>query len=404
MFHTSIQKIIAFSIKVVFVLFSFLFVPKGFAQSIELDKQLGIENAKIVEEQMGIVDDSIMTAYVSSVGNRLVSALVDPMFEFHFHIVDDPVPNAFALPGGYVYVTRGILSLVATEDELACVMAHEIVHVLRRHSIKQMRKSILPQILELPGRVVGVVNQDLGNILSAPIKAGNSLFLASYSRKHENEADEHGVAIASKAGYDPNALKPILTRISAAVELMTNEQEKKSYFDDHPFTPKRVSNINKTVEKLTWEETPNLSLDFPKPIDGLIYGESPRLGIFKENVFMHPEMGFAITFPKGWNNYNQPTTVSALNKDGTAGVFLGLIDTSKTPEEYAKEFEAVLAEKYANLSVKSRPYEKNGNKGYLVSVDDTSGEEVIFIHFCGFRWAITCSKSSGLRQRKWKES
>jgi predicted Zn-dependent protease len=223
------------------------------AQSIELDKKLGAENAKLVEVQIGLVNDKELTGYVQSVGNRLIAELDNNPFEFQFHIADDPIPNAFALPGGYVYVTRGILSLITTEDELACVMGHEIIHVIRRHSVRQMRSSILPHMLELPGAIVGtVVDEDLGNLLNTPITTSNRLLLSSYSRKHETESDTRGIELASKAGYDPNAMATILERLSLAVEVITNEKEKKSYFDDHPFTPDRVNKINKTSSKLSW--------------------------------------------------------------------------------------------------------------------------------------------------------
>lgn len=140
-------------------------------QNIKLDKELGAQNAQMVESQMGIYPHKEMNAYVEAIGQRLVAELDDPMFDYQFQIVDDPIPNAFALPGGYVYVTRGILSLITTEDELACVMAHEIIHVTRRHSIKQLRNSILPRMLELPGKIIGnVVNEDLGNLLTAPVE------------------------------------------------------------------------------------------------------------------------------------------------------------------------------------------------------------------------------------------
>ncbi|MFB3041912.1 MAG: M48 family metalloprotease, partial [Candidatus Poribacteria bacterium] len=234
-------------------LLSFLLTSSSisFCQSIELDKKLGAENAKIVEVQIGLYPDEAITEYVRSIGNRLVAALDDNPFEFQFHIADDPIPNAFALPGGYVYVTRGILSLMTTEDELACVMAHEIIHVIKRHSVKQMRSSFLPRLLELPGVIVGtVVNEDLGKLLNMPIIISNSLLLSSYSRKHETESDTKGIELASKVGYDPTAMTAILVRLSQAVEVLTNEKEKKSYFSSHPYTPDRVNDINKTASRL----------------------------------------------------------------------------------------------------------------------------------------------------------
>jgi len=132
---------------------------------------------------IGIYNDSALNAYVGSIGERLVDVLGDPPVDFQFKVVDMAEPNAFALPGGYIYISRGLLSLVNDEAELACVMGHEMIHVTKRHSVKQMNKSILPGILHIPGAVVGLFNQDLGRVINAPISFGSELFLSNYSRK-----------------------------------------------------------------------------------------------------------------------------------------------------------------------------------------------------------------------------
>jgi predicted Zn-dependent protease len=353
----------------------------SFSQSIELDKKLGAENAKIVEIQIGLYPDKEMTDYVRSIGNRLVAALDENPFEFQFHIADDPIPNAFALPGGYVYVTRGILSLMTTEDELACVMAHEIIHVIKRHSVKQMRSSFLPRLLELPGVIVGtVVNEDLGKLLNMPIIISNSLLLSSYSRKHETESDTKGIELASKVGYDPTAMTAILVRLSQAVEVLTNEKEKKSYFSSHPYTPDRVNDINKTASRLNWKEKEKISKNFPTPLNGLVFGNNPRKGLFKEEVFLHPDLNFTITFPKGWESSNQPTTVSAIHKDRRAGTFVGLEDPSKSPEQYGKMFELEIEKKHGQKPFRSEPRIVNNHPGYLISMVDDTGDETMYIH------------------------
>ncbi|MCK5470245.1 MAG: M48 family metalloprotease, partial [Cyclobacteriaceae bacterium] len=350
-------------------------------QSIEVDKELGAENAILVEIQMGLYPDKEMTQYVRSIGNRLVAELDDNPFEFQFHIADDPIPNAFALPGGYVYLTRGILSLMTTEDELACVMAHEIIHVTRRHSVKQMRSSFLPRLLEIPGAIVGtVVNEDLGNLLNLPITTTNSLLLSSYSRKHETESDTKGIELASKVGYNPDAMSAILERLSQAFEILSNEKEKKSYFSSHPYTQDRINNINKTTSKLNWIEKEKISEDFPNPLDGLVFGNNPRKGLFNEEIFLHPDLNFTITFPKDWETFNQPTTVGAIHKDRRAGAFVGLVDPSKSPEEYAKIFEQEIEKEYKQKPFRSEPRTVNNNPGYLISMVDNTGDETMYIH------------------------
>ena len=127
--------------------FSFLLLFSSYsnAQSIELDKMLGEENSKMVEAQMGIYQDEKKTSYFKSVGDRLLINLKDKKFDYQFKIVPDPAPNAFALPGGYIYITTGLLPIIESEDELACIMAHELIHSHNRHTIKQLKKSIVPR-------------------------------------------------------------------------------------------------------------------------------------------------------------------------------------------------------------------------------------------------------------------
>ena len=368
-----------------------------FGQSVELDKELGAENAKLVEVQMGLVPDKKLTGYVSSIGNRLVAALDENPFDFHFYVADDPIPNAFALPGGYVYVTRGILSLITTEDELACVMGHEIIHVTRRHSVRQMRTSILPNLLELPGNIVGtVVNEDLGNLLNAPINTSNTLLLSSYSRKHETESDTRGIELAGRAGYDPLAMGSILERISLAFEIITNEKEKKSYFDSHPYTPDRVDKISKTSSKLEWEAESWISEDFPAPVDGMVFGNNPAKGVFSEEVFLHPELNFTITFPEGWETTNQPATVGAIHEDRQAGIFVGLEDPSQSPEEYGKKFEQEIIKKHGQKPSRSEPRMLNNHPGYLVTMTDNSGNEPMYIHILWLKMGGKIFKLIGL--------
>lgn len=373
------------------------------SQSLDLDRQLGAQNAQMVEEQMGIYEDEELTSFVRNVGNRLVSQLDNPMFQFRFHVVDDPTPNAFALPGGYVYVTRGILSLITTEDELAGVMAHEIIHVVQRHSVKQMKKSIIPKLFELPGQVVGsVVSEDLGKLLNAPIETSNKLFLSDYSRKHETEADVKGVALAAKAGYDPSQLSVILARLSKAVEILTEEEEKKSYFDDHPYTPDRVSSINKTVKKLRWAQRPPIAADFPAPLDGMLFGHNPGHGVFQESTFIHPELGFAIDFPADWEPANKPNSVGVVHPDRQAAIFVGLDDENKKAAELGSSFARSIKSRYPRTPVQASEYDFKGLPAYLVSMEDDSGSEPMYIHVLWVKMEKHMFKLVGLGPTKYE--
>ena len=168
------------------------------------DKEIGAEVAKQVEEQIGIYEAPVTTTYLRAIGERLVANLKDREFDFEFHIADQWEPNAFALPGGYIYFSRGLLILANTEGEIAGVLGHEISHVTERHSARQQERAILPGLLSLPGAIVGtVVNEDLGNLINSPINMIGKVSLSSYSRKQESQADKLGMHLSAKSGYDP---------------------------------------------------------------------------------------------------------------------------------------------------------------------------------------------------------
>ena len=181
------------------------------AITVEDEKQAGAMAARQLEEQVGIYPGEFLTNYLDSVGRRLVSALGDTPYFFRFKIIDQSAPNAFATPGGYIYVSRGIMALINSEDELAGILAHEISHVTLRHHAQQAQRGVLPGVLTLPGRAVGkVVGEDVGNMVNAPLEAVGKTYMSSYGRGQESEADRVGMHLAARAGYDPLALADAL--------------------------------------------------------------------------------------------------------------------------------------------------------------------------------------------------
>ena len=147
------------------------------------DLEQGAQVAKLVEQQIGLYSHREAEAYLKKVGDRLVTVVNDPRWKFSFQIVDQAEPNAFSIPGGAVYVSRGLLALIEREDELAGVLGHEIAHVTQRHVARQQRKGFLPGLLSLPGNVVGsVVGENLGALINAPIDTVGGAWLSAYSR------------------------------------------------------------------------------------------------------------------------------------------------------------------------------------------------------------------------------
>jgi predicted Zn-dependent protease len=156
-------------------------------QPVEIDRELGEEASRAVALRMGIANQPKATAYLNDVGHRLAAQVPDQRFSYVFQIVDQPEPNAFAAPAGYIFVSRGLLLLVNSEDELANVLSHEIVHVARRHVARQRSQQTVPSLLTLPGRAAGaIIGGEVGGAISAPFENLTRGWIASYSREHEH--------------------------------------------------------------------------------------------------------------------------------------------------------------------------------------------------------------------------
>jgi predicted Zn-dependent protease len=321
-----------------------LIFSSAFSQNVSYDKKLGAESAVLVEQEMGIYHHDSLSQLVNAVGRKLVSRLKNNPFEFKFFLADSPEPNAFALPGGYIYVTRGILPLIQSEDELAGIIAHEIIHVAERHSVKQMKKGLLGGLLQVPGNLLNVVTgTNVGNIINAPIALTTHAFVAKYSRGHEHDADKYGVQLAASAGYNPKALADALERLAKGIELITGKAEKKNYFSDHPFTPSRVTNIRKDAPNFKPVNPSPVTASretFQKMFSGLVFGPNPQQGVFKENVFIQPDLKFSWVVPNGWGTLNKPSVVGAYTEQGDALVVLSLAETEKKIQEIGEEVKA----------------------------------------------------------------
>ena len=291
------------------------------AQSIQRDLQLGEDGYQEVVSTMGIYEFEAMDTLVKRLGARLVAQIEQPIFNYEFYLVDSPEPNAFALPGGKVFVTRGLLVLPLNEDELAGVMGHEIIHSQNRHTIKQQRNGIFGALIALPGMIIGgIFKGPVGQAVATPFIAGGELLHAQYSQGHEKEADREGIELAAKAGYDPYLLASLLSRLSLEAELLTGEQEEKSYFASHPYTPKRIQKIQKMALKLDrGAYNPIAKPDsFLYLLNGLLLSPNPEHGFEDDGIFYHPDHELEIAVPENWITASTPQSVGLASKDGDA--------------------------------------------------------------------------------------
>jgi predicted Zn-dependent protease len=340
------------------------------------ERRAGAEMAQKVETRIGLYR-APAKAWVSAVGERLVGRL-DPDersdWNFDFDVVDQVEPNAFALPGGPIYVSRGLLALVTNEDELACVLGHEITHVTQRHATARAEKGFLPSLLTVPGRLVGVLSPALGNVVAAPFEVLGDLRLAHYSREQESEADRVGARLAASAGYDPRALATILDRLEKDATRLAGSEREPSFFDDHPSTPSRVADVNHEAATIVRVARPPMK-SWPEilaTLDGLPWGENPARGVFRRELFLDPDEGFVLGFPAGWRTVVTPVLAGATRAD-QAVVAIAVAGIDADPETAAKAFVARLR-RDGTEPIEDRPIEGHGFPGHLVGVADPDSD------------------------------
>lgn len=372
------------------------------------DVKQGEEVAKLVEQEMGLYSAPATEAYVREVGARLVKAANDPRWKFTFQIVDQAEPNAFAIPGGGLYVSRGLLALVNREDELAGVLAHEIAHVTQRHSARQQRKSFLPGLLSMPGNLVGsVVGDNVGKLINAPITTVGGAWLSTYSRGQESESDRIGISTAAAAGYEPLALADMLQRLEQSVASETDGEQKFSIFDSHPMTETRLKDIRARAGAHPAAAIPRVAPDtaalFAK-LDGLWWGENPEAGVLQKDQFSQPDIGFTITFPAGWKHQNSPQYVISAHPKQEAMLLLGMAGKAADPEVTGGKFVEQMRSKAKLDPVSTRKATIGEFPVFAATYLDRSGRSATYLHFAWVAMGEHTYQLIGLAPEKHRET
>jgi predicted Zn-dependent protease len=288
-----------------------------------------------VRSQYGVYDDPALQAYVNEIGQRLAQKSHRPGLAYHFTVVDSPEINAFALPGGYVYITRGILAYLGSEAELAAVLGHEIGHVTARHSVQQYSAAMAANIgLALGSLIVPELRsrgaQDLLNVL------GNAI-LSGYSREHELEADRLGAEYLARAGYSPQAMVRVIgvLKNQELFDLAIARQEGREprayhgVFATHPDADTRLREVVGEADKYLQTPREDGRAVYLARIDGLLFGDNPRQGTVRGRTFLHEDLGFAVDFPPEWHIRNRPDRVTARSPENDAVLQLQLADGAR---------------------------------------------------------------------------
>ncbi|HTX74091.1 MAG TPA: M48 family metalloprotease, partial [Rectinemataceae bacterium] len=354
--------------------------------SVERDMRLGHDMAVEAERSLGLVKAPALETYIGAVGERLASGYPGRRFQYTFRIIDQPDPNAFAVMGGAIYVTRGLLALTGREEELAGVLAHEISHVEKRHSAKNEAKARLPALLALPGRIVGgVVDRRAGELLCSPFEILGALGIARFSRSQEFEADDIGARLAASAGYSPLGLPRLLARLALDHELETGRKEEAGFLDSHPMTPDRISELEAEARGLSVPPRPPIVPDagtYMRMLDGLVVGPDPADGIFKGRMFLHPDLRFHMEFPEGWKTVNTPRAAGAIAPDQDALLLVTSPIQSSDPVQVGRESARAIESDTGRSPDRSGSTELNGLPAYQVEYvehADRTSVRILFI-------------------------
>ena len=300
------------------------------AQEVELGRQAAQE----AQQSIGLVRDPELQEYVSRIGLALAATSERPNLPWQFQVVDDPSPNAFALPGGFIFVTRGMLALMTSEAELASVLGHEIGHVTARHSVNQISKQQLAQL----GLGLGSIFFPSVQELSPVIGSGLGLLFLKYGRDDEREADELGFSYASRGGYDVSEFGDVFEALGRASQEQAGALP--GWLSSHPTSEERVQTARARAAAAPAAANARVGRDeFLRRLDGLVYGKDPRQGFFREGTFYHPDLQFEVRFPGGWQGQNLTQAVVAAAPDGAAAVELTLAPVA-TAEDGLRRFTA----------------------------------------------------------------
>lgn len=328
---------------------------------------IGQQSALAAESQLGLVDDPQLQDYVQRLGAQLAAASERPELPWTFRVLDEPAPNAFAAPGGYIFVTRGLLALMDNEAELASVLGHEIGHVTAKHAVSQMSRQQLAQIGLGLGSMISPQVAKFGDLAAG----GLEILFLSYGRDDERQADDLGYRYALAQNYDVREMVDVFAALQQSAAL-AGQSPVPTWMASHPYPAERIARIEERLETLPASESRRIGeADYLARIDGLVYGPNPRNGYFESNNYYHPDLAFRIDMPAGWQTQNLAQMVVAGSPDKDALIQLSLVPGAR--QEAADKFFAqegltagrVSAERINGLAAMVGRFEVQTEQGQL---------------------------------------
>jgi predicted Zn-dependent protease len=297
--------------------------------------QMGQQGAQQVAQEIGLINDQTLQNYVQQVGATIAAKSERPNLPWTFRAVDDPTPNAFALPGGFIFVTRGLLDLMDNEAELASVLGHEIGHVTARHSVQQLSQQQLAQLALGVGAILSPTVAQFGDIAAQ----GLGLLFLKYGRDDERQADNLGFGYALNTGYDVREMDDVFRSLQRFGEA-SKQSPLPTWLATHPGEAERIQTIDAKLAQVPASQLANAKVgakEFMQRVNGLVYGVNPRNGFFQGNTFYHPDLRFQMTLPSGWQGQNLTQAVVAVSQQQDAIIQLTLAQGG-SPDAAARAF------------------------------------------------------------------
>lgn len=345
------------------------------SQEIALGKQSDPE----IIAAYGLYQDDKLQQFISQKGQAMAKISHRPNLDYEFKILDSPVVNAFAVPGGYVYFTRGILAHFNNEAEFAGVLGHEIGHIAAKHSAKQYRNQMIGQILFIGGMIASKEFRQFADIANQ----GMGLLFLKFGRNAETQSDELGVEYSTQVGYNPDEM----AHFFKTLERMRGDGGSiPNFLSTHPNPGDRFTKVKALAQKMREEKGISKANQrvgresYLQMIDGMIYGEDPNQGYVENGKFYHPELKFYFDVPTGWQTQNSPSQFQMAPKDGKALMFLQLenatnLDQAATAVVQRNKIEVI---EQSNKSVnglparailgQQTPVDQNGQAGETIRV------------------------------------
>jgi predicted Zn-dependent protease len=280
----------------------------------------------------GLYPDEDVQQYVAGLGKSLAATSERPNLPWTFRVVDDPTVNAFALPGGFIYVTRGLMSHLTSEAELVSVLGHEIGHVTARHTAAMVSKQQLAMLGLGVGMIVRPELQRFGDLA----QAGVGLMFLKFGRDAEREADDLGLRYLGRQSYDPREAVEVFSVLDR-VSRQTGEGRLPSWLSTHPAPEDRAQRLQAVITAGNLSGNRVAREEYLSHLDGMVFGENPREGFFVQSAFYHPELRFTLVYPQGWKTENQRQAVGAVSPGQDALVVLSMA-RGTSADQAAREF------------------------------------------------------------------